>query len=143
MGLEELPVKLRESVKLVNAQHKRIFDATTVLFSHCVGDEDGENKFFGKTIASVIKIYSNHFKTEEDLMLEMKFNVYEFVEHKKEHNDFIMAVTEHLKRFQETGGIDHLTFTSYARWWIIGHIKNFDKKYIQHLNRAAGGKGKK
>ena len=138
---DKLAEKLEAGVTTINDQHKKIFDFTTDLFAHCIGDDDEENKYFGKTIEAAVVLVTTHFKTEEDLMLQTKFDVYEFVEHKREHDEFVSTIAEYIKRFQATGSVDLLTFASYAKWWVIGHIKRYDKKYVQYFNQITEGKG--
>ena len=138
---DELTQKLEAGVKIINDQHKRIFDFTTDLFAHCVGNEEEENQYFGETIEDAVDLITAHFQTEEDLMLETKFDVHELIEHKKEHGEFVMTVAEYIKRFQETGDINLLTFAGYAKWWVISHIKHFDRRYVDYFNKITEGKG--
>ena len=138
---DKLVEMLKTGVATINDQHKKIFDFTTDLFAHCIGEDDEENHYFGKMIEAAVVLITTHFRTEEDLMLETRFDVYEFVEHKREHNEFVSTVAEYIKRFQSTGSIDLLTFASYAKWWVIGHIKRYDKKYVQYFNQITEGKG--
>jgi hemerythrin len=138
---DDLIGKLEAGVTTINDQHKKIFDFTTDLFAHCIGDDDEENQYFGKTIEDAVVLVTTHFRTEEDLMLETKFDVYEYVEHKREHNEFVSTVAEYVKRYHATGCVDLLTFASYTKWWVIGHIKRYDKKYVQYFNQITEGKG--
>jgi putative two-component system response regulator len=133
--------KLKEGVKLINEQHQRIFDYTTDLFIHCQGDEDSENKYFGATISRALDLVMTHFKTEEELMLETRLDMFEYIEHKKEHEGFITALTEFISQFEKTGAIDLLNFASYAKGWVIDHIKQHDKKYINYFNKITEGCG--
>ena len=133
--------KMEEGVNLINDQHQKIFNFTTDLFSHCVGNDEEENQYFGETIAAAAELVKIHFQTEEKLMLETKFPFYAYVEHKKEHEEFISTVVEYIKRFEMTGCVDLLTFASYAKWWVIGHIKRHDRKYINYFNEITRGKG--
>jgi hemerythrin len=131
--------KLKEGVTTINDQHKKIFDFTTDLFAHCIGEEDEENQYFGATIDSAAELIVTHFKTEEVLMLETKFDVFEYTDHKKEHDEFVAGVTEYITRFKTSGSINLLMFASYAKWWVIGHIKRFDRKYIEYFNQITEG----
>ena len=137
---DELAVKLKTGVEKINDQHKKIFDFTNDLFAHCVGDDEEENRYFGEVIAGAIDLVIAHFKTEENLMFETKYTFYEYGEHKREHDEFIMTLEEYAIRFHGTGSIDLLAFASYAKWWVIGHIKRFDKRYVQYFNRITEGK---
>ncbi|MDR0599927.1 MAG: hemerythrin domain-containing protein [Treponema sp.] len=131
----EFAEKLAEGVKKINDQHKKIFELTTDLFAHCVGDDNAENTYFGRMINGAVELVTTHFKTEEELMLETKFNLFEYIEHKKEHEDFVATVIDYLTRFKKTGSVDLLMFSSYAKWWVIGHIRRHDKKYITFFNK--------
>jgi len=138
---DELAQKLEDGVKTINDQHKKIFDFANAMFAQCAGNDDEENRYFGDNIEDAVGLITAHFQTEEDLMTETKFDVYEFVNHKKEHGEFVMAVAEYIKKFQATGYIDLLTFSSYAKWWFIGHIKRYDRKYVDYFNKITEGRG--
>jgi hemerythrin len=138
---DELIEKLEEGVKTINTQHRGIFDLTTDLFAHCVGDDEKENQYFGTIIQRAVELVVAHFRTEEDLMLETKFDVYEYIEHRREHEEFVSTVTGYVSQFNTTGCIDLLTFASYAKWWVISHIKRHDRKYVNYFNKITEGKG--
>ena len=131
--------KLKEGVETINDQHKRIFDFTTDLFAHCIGEETEESQYFGATIGAATDLIVTHFKTEEELMLETKFDVFEYADHKKEHDGFVAGVTDYVTRFKASGTINLLMFASYAKWWVIGHIKRHDRKYINYFNKITEG----
>jgi hemerythrin len=138
---DELAQKLEDGIRTINDQHKKIFDFATALFARCTGNDNEENQYFGETVEDAVGLITAHFQTEEDLMAETKFDMYEFVSHKKEHGEFVMTVSEYIKKFQATGYIDLLTFSSYAKWWLIGHIKRCDRKYVEYYNKITEGRG--
>jgi hemerythrin-like metal-binding protein len=138
---DELIERLDQGVKIINSQHKKIMDLTTDLFAHCLGKEEEENQYFGSIMHSAADSVKEHFQTEEDLMLAAKFDVYEFSAHKREHAEFTATVAGYISRFQKSGRIDLLTFASYAKWWVIGHIKRHDKKYVDYFNKLTEGRG--
>jgi hemerythrin len=137
----ELMRKLQQGVMLINDQHKKIFEFTTDLFSHCTGDEEEENQYFRLTISGAGQLIKTHFKTEEELMLATKFHFYEYADHKKEHQEFIATLVDNVKQFQASGSINLLMFASYAKWWVINHIKRHDRKYVTYFNLITEGKG--
>ncbi|MDR2553362.1 MAG: hemerythrin domain-containing protein [Treponema sp.] len=132
---------LKEGVKKINEQHRKIFDYTTDLFSHCTGDDAEENHYFAATIGAAATLVKTHFKTEEDLMIATKFQFFEYVDHKKEHEEFIATLVDNVKQFRTSGSINLLMFASYAKWWVINHIKRFDKKYVAYFNKITEGRG--
>ena len=138
---DELAQKLEDGVKTINDQHKKLLDFANAMFAQCAGNEEEENHYFGESIEGVVQLLAAHFQTEEDLMAETKFDMYEFVSHKKEHGEFVITVAEYIKKFQVTGYIDLLTFSSYAKWWLVGHIKRYDRKYVDYFNKITEGRG--
>ena len=138
---DKLISKLEQGVRTINDQHKKIFDFTTDLFAHCTGDEDEENRYFGETIEGAVELIVTHFKTEEKLMLATNFYFSDYAEHKKEHEEFIATVTENVTQFKATGSVNLLMFASYAKWWVINHIKRHDRKYVTYFNKLTEDKG--
>jgi hemerythrin-like metal-binding protein len=135
----ETAEKLRRGVALINDQHKRIFNYTTDLFAHCIGDEEKESEYFGSSIEAAAKLVVTHFKTEEDLMMATNFYFDALAAHKREHREFVETVVSYMNDFKATGSINLLMFASYAKWWVINHIKRFDNEYIAYFNKIAEG----
>jgi hemerythrin len=138
---DELVEQLEEGVETINEQHRRIFDFTTDLFAHCIGEEAEENEYFGAVIEEAAALIITHFRTEEELMLATKFDVFEYAAHKKEHDDFVAGVTDYINKFHASGAVNLLMFASYAKWWVIGHIKRYDSKYINYFNQITANHG--
>jgi hemerythrin-like metal-binding protein len=138
---KELVEKLKQGVMLINDQHKKIFAYTTDLFAHCVGDEEDENKYFGASIKGAANLVVTHFKTEEELMLKTNFYFDLFADHKKEHAEFVTTIVSYMNDFKKTRNINLLMFASYAKWWVINHIKRHDKKYVEYFNKITEGYG--
>jgi putative two-component system response regulator len=136
---ESLVGKLKEGVALINEQHQRIFDYTADSFIHCVGEEDEENKYFGETIQNALELVITHFKNEEELMLATRMDMYDYIEHKKEHEGFITSLTGYINQFEKTGVVNLLQFAGFAKGWVIDHIKQHDRKYVNYFNRITEG----
>jgi hemerythrin-like metal-binding protein len=137
-GLEidgRLIEQLKKDVALMNGQYQQIFDYTADLFTRCVGDDDAENKYFGDTIHNALDLVTAHFKNEEELMLATKLDMFDYIEHKKEHEAFIIGITNYINQFEKTREVNLLRFSSYAKGWIIDHIKAHDRKYMNYFNR--------
>jgi putative two-component system response regulator len=133
--------QLKAGVALINGQHQRIFDYTADLFIHCAGEEDEESKYFGKTIQDALDLVITHFKNEEELMLITRLDMFDYIEHKKEHEGFITAITGYINQFEKTGEVNLLQFASYAKGWVIDHIKQHDRKYVNYFNKITEGCG--
>jgi putative two-component system response regulator len=138
---DSLVAMLEKGVKLINSQHRRIFEYTTDLFIHCRGEADEENNYFEATIHDAVDMVVTHFKTEEELMLSTGLDMYDYMEHKKEHEAFISAVTNYVNQFEKTGEVDLLQFAGYAKGWVIDHIKLHDRKYVNYFNKITEGRG--
>jgi hemerythrin len=126
--------RLVESVNLINDQHKKIFDLSNELFKFCTGDEDAESKYFGEVCNAAFDLVKTHFELEEELMLDTKFSLFLFMEHKKEHMGLIKTLTQYVNDYNEKGRVDLLSFASYVKWWVVRHIKGHDKLYVEHFN---------
>jgi hemerythrin-like metal-binding protein len=130
--------RLVESVDLINDQHKKIFDLSNELFKFCNGDEDAENNYFGLVCGAALDLVKEHFDLEEELMLDTKFSLFLFMEHKKEHMGLIKTLTQYINEYDEKGRVDLLSFASYVKWWVVRHIKGHDKQYVEHFNNIVG-----
>lgn len=69
-----------------------------------------------------------HFKTEEKYMQNFKFTGYQA--HKKEHEGFVNKVDAFQNDFDEGKLGLSIEVMTFLRDWVLKHIKETDKKYI-------------
>jgi len=125
-------------IKLIDDQHKELLYITNELFNHCVGNEDEEREYFKKVIGHAVSYTKVHFATEEKIMLATQFDGY--TAHKHEHDIFIIAIVDLVKKFNTTHKVSLLEFTRFLKNWILEHIAISDKQYFEHFKKIASRK---
>jgi hemerythrin len=122
-------------VKIIDEQHRELFNLTNTLFKHCIGDQESEKKFFREVIHSAIDYVKIHFATEEKMMLATHY--YGYADHKREHDSFVLTVVDAVRSFNETGKLNLIQFTRFLKEWILSHIAVCDKKYFDYFQQIA------
>ena len=70
----------------------------------------------------------NHFATEEKYM--QQFNYEGTEEHKNQHQELLGKVTVFVERFSKEGTNIVPELLSFLEDWLVGHLNNYDKKYV-------------
>jgi hemerythrin len=122
-------------VKLIDDQHKGLLDFVNDLTKHSTGNEEEERKYFEKAIGQAVNYIKVHFATEEKIMTTTKFQGY--AEHKKAHDDFIIAVVKSIKDFESGKRLVLLNFSTFLKDWILSHIAIMDVQYSLHVRKFA------
>jgi hemerythrin len=122
-------------IKLIDDQHKVLFDITNDLFNHCAGDEASERAYFKQVIQNAINYIKVHFSTEEKIMLKTGFSGY--AGHKREHELFVLAVVDEVRSFSAGSKFDLTRFTRFLKEWVLAHIAVSDKQYFEHFKKIA------
>jgi hemerythrin len=122
-------------IKLIDDQHKELLNLTNDLFNHCVGDEAAEKVYFEKVIHEAVKYVKIHFATEERIMQKTHFSGY--LDHKREHDSFVLTVAEQIQSFKEGKKFNLTVFTRFLKNWVLTHIALKDKQYFEHFKRVA------
>jgi hemerythrin len=122
-------------IKLIDDQHRMLFDITNDLFNHCIGDEASEREYFKKVIQGAIGYIKVHFSTEEKIMLKTRFSGY--ADHKREHDLFVLTVVEEVRSFSAGNKFDLTHFTRFLKDWVLTHIAISDKQYFEYFKKIA------
>jgi hemerythrin len=122
-------------IKLIDDQHKELLNLTNDLFNHCVGNEAEERSYFEKVIHEAVKYVKIHFSTEEKIMRQTSFSG--FLDHKREHEAFVLTVVEQVQAFNEGKKFNLTTFTKFLKNWILTHIALQDKQYFEYFKKVA------
>jgi hemerythrin len=122
-------------VALIDNQHKGLLKLTNDLYNHCIGDPESEREYFKSVIHEAVNYVKIHFATEEKIMLRTAFPGY--VEHKKEHDSFVLSILEHVKNYDEHKTMTLIAFTHYLKNWILTHIAVSDKQYFMYFKHIA------
>jgi hemerythrin-like metal-binding protein len=87
-----------------------------------------------KNIISYLNNHSvNHFKQEEEYMLDNKYpNIY-FNKHIKHHNDFLMFLNKLVESRDKNNLLLTLELILYMRDWFSNHILNEDVNMVKYI----------
>lgn len=125
--------KYSVNISKIDQQHSKFID---ILNNLNMTLKKGEGREIIDKIIAELEDYADfHFKTEEDLF--KKYDYPEYVEHKKEHDDFKKKVKEFLEKSQnQKSGKVVLTIeiSNFMLDWLINHILKSDKKFGPYLN---------
>jgi hemerythrin len=125
-------------IELIDDQHKGLLDLVNELFNHSTGNEIAEREYFKEVIGQAVDYIKVHFATEEKLMLATKFPGYE--EHKKIHNDFVLAVVKSVNDFKAGKRLVLANFSRFLKNWVLGHVAVMDVKYSEYFRKIASRK---
>ena len=125
-------------IKLIDDQHKILVGLVNDMFHHVTGDYEQEDIYFNKIIKEVVAYIKIHFATEEKIMLFTRFTGY--VEHKKEHDNFVLTVIKNIHSYRTKERFTLLSFSKFLKDWVLSHIAVMDKQYFSHLKRIASRK---
>jgi hemerythrin len=119
------------NISIVDKQHHELFKITNTLFETCLKGHEFAREQFAITASKLVTYITEHFKTEEVIMLNVNYPHYK--QHKKAHDSFIRKVLEEVKNFEEGKKFVPNTFVLYLRDWIASHIAMSDKKISDYV----------
>ncbi|MCL2762638.1 MAG: bacteriohemerythrin [Treponema sp.] len=122
-------------VKLIDDQHKGLVNLVNEMFNHVTGNDVQERDYFNRVIKEAVAYVKNHFATEEKIMIATKFAGY--AEHKKEHENFVIAVVENIRDYESGKRHTLSTFTRFLKDWILSHVALVDKQYFDYFKKIA------
>ncbi len=108
-------------------QHKNLFEITNKLIDKY---ESGSGDCY-ETITELVKYLSEHFKTEQLVMLKLRYWAYD--KHEKEHQKFTEKVQEFINSYQNKQANLTIDIISFLRDWIFSHTTSLDLKYGELL----------
>jgi hemerythrin len=114
-------------IELIDDQHKELVRMTNELSLGCQKGGSEAEIYFMKVIQGAVKYVKTHFTTEEIIMDRLKYP--EYLEHKKEHEEFVAEVLRDVKAFESGGKLVPLEFAQFLQKWVLNHIAKSDKRY--------------
>ena len=126
-------------IKVIDDQHKHLFDVVNDMFTHVTGNEAEERIYLNDILQKAVKYIRVHFGTEEKIMATTKFSG--LAEHKKAHENFILTVADNLKNLASGKRLTLIFFSRFLKNWILSHVAVMDKQYFDHLRMIATRKG--
>jgi len=128
-------------VKVIDDQHKKLFNFVNDMYNHIAGNEEAEQAYFKKIIQQIFEHIRTNFATEEKILLVTKFP--DYIEHKSAHESFILTLIGNMKDV-ETGKKMNLTaFIHFLRDWILTHIAIMDRQHFEFLRKNLSKLNKK
>jgi hemerythrin len=125
-------------IRLIDEQHKGLINLVNDMFNHVSGNEAEEHAYFNKIIQQAVDYVKVHFATEEKIMQTTNFPGY--LEHKKAHEVFILAVVDNIRDYKAGKKLTLNTFTKFLKDWILSHVAVMDKQYFEHFKKIASRK---
>ena len=117
-------------VKLLNEQHKKLFDTLKELYSAM---EDKSDKAALLRIINNLSIYIKEHLTAEEALLE-KYNYPGLEEQREQHKLFVNKIEDFKKDFEDNKFMLYFDMAIFLKTWIANHIEEIDKKYSDFLN---------
>jgi hemerythrin-like metal-binding protein len=118
-------------IKEMDDQHKELITAVNELVQYCTRGGADTGAYISKIIQVTSGFVREHFADEERLMEEHAYPDLE--EHRRQHAGFIRVTSALVREFE--GGKRALPsdLACFLGAWIIGHIKNTDRKYAAYI----------
>lgn len=116
-------------IEVIDLQHQKLVSLVNELYSSYM-QKTHEDVVF--EIIKELKDYTvYHFQTEEAYFEQVN---YPFTnEHKAIHRGFIKDIDELVENYKKQEGILSLKLLMYLQKWILQHIKQEVRKYVEYL----------
>lgn len=125
---------LETGIELIDAQHMELFARI---------DRLELAMYNGRAVTELANLLEylesyviEHFKTEEDLMLDISFPGY--AAHTREHNDFRKSIERLLVEYKNRGADSYLAIDvdKQLRKWLEHHIMKVDMEFVPFIRKA-------
>jgi hemerythrin-like metal-binding protein len=118
-------------IKEMDDQHKELITAVNELVQHCTRGGTDMSAYISKIIQVTSGFVREHFADEERLMEESGYPDLE--EHRRQHGGFIRVTSALAREFEDGKRALPPDLACFLSAWIIGHIKNTDRKYAGYM----------
>ncbi len=128
--------KLETGNATIDSQHKELVNAVNQLLDACaVGKGRAQIK---ETSDFLLDYTKRHFADEEKLQTQSKYP--DYINHKKNHSDFVKAVNEIVEQLNKDGATIVLVgkINNTIASWLINHILEEDVKVAAHIKSTQG-----
>jgi hemerythrin len=117
----------------IDNDHKKLIDMVNRL--HVVMQEGKGKDVLDKVLHNLIAYTQEHFRREEDLMRNLRFDG--FHEHKEEHEKLLNQVLELQKKFESGAATLSIQVLHFLRDWLVNHIGKSDMELAQAAHGIA------
>ncbi|MDR1231722.1 MAG: bacteriohemerythrin [Spirochaetaceae bacterium] len=115
----------------IDDQHKELVRLTNELYDSCMESNEVMTAKFKSTLSALVRYVSEHFGAEERLL--QRVNYPRYIDHKREHEDFVKKILEEVKLFNSGKSFVPNNFVRYLKDWTLSHIAVSDKAYSEYL----------
>lgn len=115
----------------VDDQHKRLVGILQTL-EHAMQDTPTKDQIYAG-ILDMMEFASVHFRTEENLMAPHAERLPSYVEHVRQHQEFMKATLEFLSRFRDEGTALASKMSTFLYSWIVNHVRVVDRAMNEEL----------
>lgn len=129
MAITEWDNSIALGIPTIDDQHKALFGWVKSL-DEAIKNGDGAAAV-GEIIWKLISYVTEHFSTEERLMLS--WNYPELPEHRREHDQFVSRLQEIQVRYID-GHEMSVSVLDFLSDWLVCHIKGTDQKYSRFIH---------
>lgn len=122
----------------IDSQHKELIDKINALLNKCA---EGDNKLGAVKMLDYLAEYTEFHFTEEEKLQE-KIDYPGLAEHKKKHDELRRVVAELNEMLDEEEGPTDKFVEQVQKNvvnWLYGHIKSFDRSFVEYMDMRANG----
>jgi len=113
-------------------EHKGLIDMLNTLYDAITIGKD--NNVLPNILQELMVYTETHFKNEERAF--ERYNYPKYVEHKKEHDDFIKQLEDFYEKFSEGKASLSVDVFNMVHEWVKNHMMQSDKEYSGFLYNA-------
>ena len=114
-------------IPVIDKQHANLTRIINNLYLACNNNPEITNHRFIHAVSKTIDFIRHHFSTEEKLMTISDYPGY--LEHRKEHGEFIWELLRHSRLFQDGQDFIPQNFMHFLSDWINAHIEGSDSEF--------------
>ena len=118
LGIEFIDEQHKSLVKLINILHGNLAEGTT-------------DEIIDETLSSLIDYTVYHFNSEEEMLKTYGYPSYQ--DHKKHHDALAQQILDIQKNIQNRSSDLSHDVTDFLVHWLVAHIVNEDKQYLQYF----------
>jgi|GEM_PF-5155265 len=114
---------LNVSNKLINDQHKVLFDSLNLVFKYIVQNKSSSD--IKIQFENFISLFLTHSLNEEKFIT--KSGILTDEKHVKAHDEFLSQMTIYLNSIEKQENISYTVILNYIQGWFLEHIPKYDK----------------
>ncbi|HLO68493.1 MAG TPA: bacteriohemerythrin [Holophaga sp.] len=95
----------------------------------------GDRNEVYRILEQLVQATREHFQREEEAMAEAGFGG--LARHAAEHEELLAQCQDHLRQYKN-GSLSGLALPAFLRDWLLPHIQESDRQFVQELRRQPG-----